>query len=118
MSEELLSLHSLVLEQCKESIILNPERLERAFDKQTEDQKLGIINYGYRYSEDAFMPHITIGRTTGEYDNRIIHILEDKLKDIPKEQTFDRITVYRMGANGTHAETLHQETIYTENNDK
>jgi len=105
-TENIFLLHNYVIKQCEKDIVLKPERLDRELGKLTDSQKKGIINYGYRYAGEAFKPHITLGRRSEGFSEQTMQILEGKFKDIPAEQQIDRITVYRMGPNGTHAETL------------
>lgn len=106
ITEELQDLHMHTLELCKNHIILSPDRMNRNLSGLTEDQIKGIDNYGYRYSEKAFFPHITIGRNDEEKNDEILELLNEKLSRLSKNVEIERMTVYRMGKDGMHAETL------------
>jgi hypothetical protein len=106
ITDELQMLHEYTLKQCKEHIILSEDRLNRNLEDLTKAQVEGIKNYGYRYSEKAFFPHITIGRTDGDKNEEYLELLNLKLSKLPKNVPIEKITVYRMGKDGMHAETL------------
>ena len=105
-TEELQRIHCFTLGRCKEHIVLPPDRMERNVNHLTQDQKSGIEKYGYRYSAKAFSPHITLGRNNDEKKEEIIVMLQKKLSSLPKDPLIERITAYRMGKDGMHAETL------------
>ena len=110
-TEELEKLHCFTLGRCKEYIALSPDRMNRNMDDLTPNQISGIETYGYRYSANAFSPHITLGRNDGEENEEQIAMLNEKLSEIPADPLIERITVYRMGKDGMHAETLDEVII-------
>ena len=110
-TEELNRLHCFTLGRCKDHIILSPDRLNRNLSDMTESQINGVEKYGYRYSGNAFFPHITLGRNDGEMKKEIITSLSDKLALLPTDVDIDRITVYKMGKDGMHSETLDEIKI-------
>jgi hypothetical protein len=63
LTDELHSLHNVVLANSQEYIILEPDRLQQDSSELTQCQLHAITNYGYKYAADAFFPHITLGRT-------------------------------------------------------
>lgn len=103
---ELQSLHNFTLELCKKDIVLEPDRMTRDIVHLPKNQIEAIKKYGYRYSEDAFFPHITIGRSYSENREEIVSLLETKVANLPKNAKIERLTIYKMGMNGMHAETL------------
>lgn len=108
-NEILQTLHDYTLELCVNNIVLDENRLKRDLSKLPENQKEGILKYGYRYSGSAFSPHITIGRTNEtEANSNTINLLSNNLNKLSKTVPVKRITVYKMGTDGMHAETLHE----------
>lgn len=70
-------------------------------------QKIGLLEYGYRYAGEAYMPHITIAKTPDSTRNdRIIESLKDSLEDLPKETEIQKIAACRIKEDGTYSETL------------
>lgn len=108
ITPELQALHCLTLEKCKEHIILEPDRLSRDMSGLTPEQYAGIRDYGYRYSEKAFYPHITLGRTSLDIEPHILENFQNELQVLPSDIPVERLTVYRMGPDGMHAETLYE----------
>lgn len=110
-TEELKRLHCFTLGRCKEYIALSPGRMNRNMYYLTKDQISGIENYGYRYSANAYAPHITMGRNDGEMKEDQVAMLNKKLSSLLADPVVERITVYRMGEDGMHAETLDEALI-------
>lgn len=70
-------------------------------------QKIGLLEYGYRYAGEAYMPHITIAKTPESTRNdRIIESLKNSLKGLPKETEIQKIAACRIDKDGTYLETL------------
>ncbi|MFF0446218.1 2'-5' RNA ligase family protein [Streptomyces sp. NPDC004609] len=91
--------------------VLDPH-LDRAFfdgDKDvsrfTDDERTSYERYGYRYTGDAYAPHVTLGRTDEETALQLARTARDRVS-LPKEWVFDRLSFYVMGEHGAHAETL------------
>ena len=110
-TEELERLHCFTLGRCKEYITLSADRMNRDMNDLTKNQISGIEKYGYRYSANAFSPHITLGRTDGEERQDIVTLLNEQMSRIPKDPYIERITVYAMGKDGMHSETLDEVGI-------
>lgn len=103
----LMDLHYKTLELCKPFIIFDQTKKER-IEKLSLEEELAIKRYNYRYSEKAFLPHITIGRNFEE-NKKLLLKLNEVFKDINNcNPTFAKLTVYKMGLNGTHEETLYE----------
>lgn len=106
-TDKLQFLHNKTLDDIKDAVLLDPDRMKQCMDGIPPYQQGNICLYGYRYARSAFRPHITLGRTDGNTEHReIIASLENEMKYIPNKARIARVTVYRMGDNGTHAETL------------
>lgn len=105
-TDRLQELHNMTLELCKKDIVLEADRLANRFLNLPQIQIDGIAKYGYRYSEEAFLPHITIGRSVSKEQDIIMQLLTTKFQELPRDVEIERLTVYRMGENGVHAETL------------
>ena len=103
----LFELHEEVLKLVRPHIHLDPARLDRDTGVMTREQIRGVQVYGYRYAGKAFYPHITIGRTLKE-SAPLLFRMNAALDKIERTSCISRITVYRMGPNGTHESTLYQ----------
>ncbi|MBQ8791893.1 MAG: hypothetical protein IJZ51_11380 [Ruminiclostridium sp.] len=106
-TKEFQELHDLTLKLVELNIVLEPSRFNRNIENIPSIQLEAIRRYGYRYAGEAFFPHITVGRTTNE-DTVLLSELNSEFASIEKRAEISRITVYRMGNNGTHSETLYE----------
>ncbi|UYQ65623.1 2'-5' RNA ligase family protein [Streptomyces peucetius] len=90
---------------------LDPHLDRAAFDgdkdvsRFTENERTSYERYGYRYTGDAYAPHITLGRAEEETALELVRTAQDRVA-LPKEWVFDRLSFYVMGQHGAHAETL------------
>lgn len=109
-TELLLAMHNFVLEQIKPYIILPPNRLERSLEYLTKTQYNAIMEYNYRYAGEAFYPHITIGRSK-EKNKTLLNEMNNAISKLKNSSMISRITVYKMGKDGTHEETLYEIRI-------
>lgn len=100
-------LHDYTLELVKPYILLDPMRMEKIKEEMPRIQREAIRQYGYRYAGEAFSPHITIGRSQGK-DVKLLEKLNEQLGDGETRAAISRVTVYKMGNNGTHSETLYE----------
>ncbi|MBT3153854.1 2'-5' RNA ligase family protein [Streptomyces sp. CHD11] len=71
----------------------------------TGAERASYERYGYRYTGEAYAPHMTLGRTEEETALELVRSARDRV-DLPKEWVFDRLSFYVMGQHGAHAETL------------
>lgn len=101
----LQNLHDFTCTKVKPYLVLKPERMEQDTSFLSPMQIQGLEKYGYIYSGEAFRPHVTIGRADG-FDETILKILNVKSESLPKQVPFTRLTVYEMGPDGTHKNTL------------
>lgn len=106
-TDAFVELHSSLLDKIRPFINVTPFIATDQVDDLSEEQELGIRNYGYRYAGQAYYPHITLGRSSG-FDSEVLKEINDNLNGMPDWATISRITVYRMGNNGTHSETLYE----------
>lgn len=111
-TNELQALHEYTLQLVKDNVVLETNRLDRDVKNLSQEQIAGILNYGYRYSGEAFLPHITLARTKEKNNTDIINEFNEKLSVIPNNSRIQRITVYTMGENGTHKDTLDEIYMY------
>lgn len=100
-------LHSLVLSAVKPFIQLDPARMDRNMEVLSPEELEGVRVYGYRYAAKAFYPHITIGRSRA-LDEPILKAMNEAVDRIERKTFFSRVTVYKMGNNGTHEATLYE----------
>jgi hypothetical protein len=84
-----------------------PTALGPHFASYSNAEKKSYAAYGYRYIGEAFLPHVTLGRmphsfVTFEAEGR--RLLQ--IGEIPAHVKPGALTVYAVGANGAHADTL------------
>ena len=72
----------------------------------TDNERASYQRYGYRYTGDAYAPHMTLGRAPEEVALDLVRTAPERVVALPKEWVFDRLSVYVMGQHGAHAETL------------
>ncbi|RPK82046.1 2'-5' RNA ligase family protein [Streptomyces sp. ADI98-10] len=114
MSVERLAL----LEKLQEVVLagLAPRLDRRAFDTSkdtsrfTESERVSLARYGYRYTGDAYAPHITLGRTDEATALELVRTAPERTR-VPGEWTFDRLSFYVMGEHGAHAEKLAERPL-------
>lgn len=106
-TEALQRLHNFTLKLVEPYIVLTEGRLKRNTRNMPRNQIDALKNYGYRYAGSAFHPHITVGRAT-EKNEDVILKLNNAFGALDKNTSIGRITVYKMGNNGTHESTLHE----------
>ncbi|GAB2461069.1 hypothetical protein GCM10027162_65390 [Streptomyces incanus] len=102
-----------LLEALQEAAVAALDRhLDRAsFDgdkdvsRFTDAERASYERYGYRYTGEAYAPHVTLGRTEEETALELVRTARDRV-DLPKKWVFDRLSFYVMGEHGAHAETL------------
>ncbi|MFD6323142.1 2'-5' RNA ligase family protein [Streptomyces sp. NPDC058442] len=102
-----------LLEALQEAAVAALDRhLDRAsFDgskdvsRFTDAERASYERYGYRYTGEAYAPHVTLGRAEEETAMELVRTARDRV-DLPKEWVFDRLSFYVMGEHGAHAETL------------
>jgi hypothetical protein len=109
-THELQLLHNYTCRKVRPYLLLDPNRLDRNVSLLSEDQIQGIKKYGYRYAGPAFCPHITIGRTDSEKPSLLVS-LNTASKGLSTQIPFKRLTVYQMGPNGTHLNTLFEASL-------
>lgn len=112
-TKELQQLHEYTLSLIESHVIADSKDLNSDIDGLPQEQIDGIKKYGYRYSGKVFMPHITLARTNDSRHNDIISTFSEKLKQLPSIVKIQCLTVYEMGENGTHKNTL--DEMYIEN---
>lgn len=107
-----------MLEQVQEVVLdcLAPRLDRQAFDTSkdtsrfTESERVSFARYGYRYTGDAYAPHITLGRTDEATARELVRTAPERTR-VPDEWTFDRLSFYVMGEHGAHAEKLAERPV-------
>lgn len=93
--------------------LLEPHLDRAAFDtaqdmsRFTDDERASYARYGYRYTGEAYTPHLTLGRTDEDTALALVRSASTH-PGIPAAWTFDRLSFYVMGEHGAHAEKLHE----------
>ncbi|MEV5603166.1 hypothetical protein AB0L33_17165 [Streptomyces sp. NPDC052299] len=103
----------VLLEKLQETVIglVEPHLDRAAFDTArdrahfTEAERAGFARYGYRYTGEAYAPHLTLGRTDEETAAALART-GPRHTALPGTWIFDRLSCYAMGEHGAHAETL------------
>lgn len=96
--------------------VLTPHLDRAAFDtsrdtsQYTEAERSSYARYGYRYTGDAYAPHITLGRTDEEAARNIVDTATERA-EVGPDWTFDRLSFYVMGENGAHARILAERPL-------
>lgn len=103
------TLHYQVLHRIEPYIVLPKERLETT-SNLPEVQREAILHYNYRYAGEAFYPHVTIGRSETKND-MVLNEMNNALNQVELSPRVDRVTVYKMGINGIHEDTLYEVKI-------
>ncbi len=71
----------------------------------TDAERAAFHRYGYRYTGDAYAPHITLGRTEEEAAREAVRTAPERTV-LAGTWVFDRLSLYAMGDSGAHAHTL------------
>ncbi|MEU2021866.1 2'-5' RNA ligase family protein [Streptomyces sp. NPDC016469] len=71
----------------------------------TDAERASYARYGYRYTGEAYTPHLTLGRTDERTALALARTGPGRTA-VPGTWTFDRLSCYVMGEHGAHAETL------------
>ncbi|MFF4601868.1 2'-5' RNA ligase family protein [Streptomyces sp. NPDC001339] len=96
--------------------ILDAYLAREAFDtakdtsRFSDSERASFARYGYRYTGDAYAPHITLGRAEEHIAQDLVRTASERVSVQP-EWTFDRLSFYVMGEHGAHAETLAERTL-------
>ncbi|MGW7024398.1 2'-5' RNA ligase family protein [Streptomyces decoyicus] len=96
--------------------VLDSHLDRRAFDtakdttRFSESERASFAQYGYRYTGDAYAPHITLGRAEERIAQDVVHTASERTS-IPTDWVFDRLSVYVMGEHGAHAQTLAERAL-------
>ncbi|MET9094237.1 2'-5' RNA ligase family protein [Streptomyces cyaneofuscatus] len=102
-----------LLEKLQEVVLdgLAPRLDRQAFDTSkdisrfTDAERASFARYGYRYTGEAYAPHITLGRTDEATALELVRTAPERTR-VPAEWIFDRLSFYVMGEHGAHAEKL------------
>jgi 2'-5' RNA ligase len=96
-----------LIEGCIDGSAINRDR---NVSRYSDLERQNYYQYGYRYVGEAFMPHITIGRTSEELA-RELAFLAARSRLGEQTWTFDRLTFYEMGEDGAHASIVAEEWL-------
>ncbi len=74
----------------------------------SEIERRNFLRYGYRYIGQAYKPHVTIGRSRVADPPTVLARLETYRRQHPIAmlQRFARLTLFGIGPNGAHQETV------------
>lgn len=101
--------HKFVFERLKEQIFVTEEDGHKDTLGYTALERSNYFSYGYRYIGMAFHPHITFGRSVNKFpfanEEKLIDLVKSQVVD--KEVNLQKITVYELSDNGSHAATLY-----------
>ncbi|MCC5668868.1 hypothetical protein LC653_34695 [Nostoc sp. CHAB 5784] len=105
--------HRFVFERLKDSMYLTEEDRQKDTTNYSTLEKENYFKYGHRYIGDAFYPHITLGRSIDKSRIQDEAYLINTVKVFTSNivGTIQKITIYEMGENGSHANTLYYVNI-------
>ncbi|MCF3175226.1 2'-5' RNA ligase family protein [Streptomyces sioyaensis] len=76
----------------------------------SESERASFARYGYRYTGDAYAPHITLGRAEEQIAQEVVRHAPRRTS-VPAQWAFDRLSFYVMGEHGAHAQTLTERPL-------
>lgn len=76
----------------------------------SESERASFARYGYRYTGDAYAPHITLGRAEEQIAQEVVRHAPRRTS-VPAQWSFDRLSFYVMGEHGAHAQTLTERAL-------
>ena len=109
--DRLQHIHDLLLERLGPYMVLDSRRLDRDTSFMSQAEKAGIEKYDYRYAGEAFYPHITLGRSLDGDPAPTLELVKQAFADLDRSTRFGRVTVYLMGPNGVHQDTLFEAPL-------
>jgi 2'-5' RNA ligase len=105
--EFIKNIHNEFFENVKFHMCNKLNTPENTINYLNETQKQYYLNYSYRYLLDQYIPHVTLFRDESLNREGFLNKLNTEMKFIFDEITkVERLTVYKMGENGSHSETL------------
>lgn len=110
-TELLSTIHNFVLKKISPYIIFPSVRNLENLEFLTPTQYDAILKYNYRYAGEAFCPHITIGRSSRR-DEVLLQNMNTAFNQFCKTSVISKITVYKMGQNGAHEESLYEVNMH------
>jgi len=111
-SSQVVSMHRRVFELLQDLLKPGIIRDRLSFDMYLPEEKDSFLRYGYRYTPNAYKPHITLGRTRSMTTIPRNELLESITKRIlPHRLLFDEVVVFEIGQNGTLRRKLHSEKL-------
>ncbi|MFG1806245.1 2'-5' RNA ligase family protein [Streptomyces sp. NPDC049040] len=107
-----------LLEKLQDVVVgaLAPHLDRDAFDtakevsRFTDNERTSYARYGYRYTGEAYTPHITLGRTEEQAAQALVRDAAAR-SSVPAAWIFDRLSFYVMGEHGAHAQTLVERAL-------
>ncbi len=106
----LTKFHKFIFERLKSRMFLTALDLQKHTTGYTKIEQFNYSQYGYRYIESAFSPHITLGKIPPqllEQNKQKINNLF-QLLFLNLITTINRVTIYQLGEYGSHARTLYE----------
>ncbi|MFE1765749.1 2'-5' RNA ligase family protein [Streptomyces angustmyceticus] len=91
---------------------LDREAFDTAKDTShfSQSERASFAQYGYRYTGDAYAPHITLGRAEERIAQNVVRAAPERTH-VPAQWAFDRLSFYVMGEHGAHAQTLAERAL-------
>jgi len=105
-------LQRLALERMRSCIDMAQIDVTRDTSQYTTCEREAYLRYGYRYVGDAFRPHVTLGRISGDTSApapELLGLYADSLAS--RCVTFDRLVFYRAGEYGVLAEIVRSISV-------
>jgi 2'-5' RNA ligase len=101
--------HKFTFDRLKSRMLLTELDRQKDTTGYTQLEKINYDQYGYRYIETAFCPHITLGTISSRFSTKdrqkINYLFQSLLRNLIA--TITRVTVYQLGEYGNHARSLY-----------
>jgi 2'-5' RNA ligase len=111
-SSELRLLHDVAFARCAPFLIVAEDDLAKDVWNYTQLERLNFKRFGYRYIGEAFYPHITLGKDRTMTPEALKAIGEQHFRStLGIHDAAEAVTVYEMGAHGSHHRILEQIDI-------
>ena len=98
--------HQICFDALKNIMVLLECDRQKNMSGYTTSETSNYKQYGYRYIEQDFCPHLTLGQTLNRSASEKIDLWMQSTQQINIKGRFERITLYKVGDFGSHAESL------------
>ena len=98
--------HQICFNALKNIMVLLECDRQKNMSGYTTSETSNYKQYGYRYIEQDFCPHFTLGQTLNRSASGKIDLWMQSTQQINIKGRFERITLYKVGDFGSHSQSL------------